>query len=276
MLKEKVMVILSGGQDSTTCLYLAKQNYEEVHAVTFDYNQRHRLEIDAARKVAQLARCATHEVIELGPILKGRSPLTDSSIPLEQYKDYASMDKVIGNRVELTFVPMRNTLFLTLAANRAIVRDCYTLVTGICQADNANYPDCTDAFRASYQTMANESLGIGNLKIIAPLIQDTKAASIKRMQDAGGYAALAFTHTSYDGAYPPVGMNHSNVLRAQGFFEAGVPDPLVVRAWMEGLMELPTTKNYLKDRTFYSVLGSQIEGMKLRLKLEIGGTENVG
>ena len=276
MLKEKVMVILSGGQDSTTCLYLAKQNYEEVHAVTFDYNQRHRLEIDAARKVAQLARCATHEVIELGPILKGRSPLTDSSIPLEQYKDYASMDKVIGNRVELTFVPMRNTLFLTLAANRAIVRDCYTLVTGICQADNANYPDCTDAFRASYQTMANESLGIGNLKIIAPLIQDTKAASIKRMQDAGGYAALAFTHTSYDGAYPPVGMNHSNVLRAQGFFEAGVPDPLVVRAWREGLMELPTTKNYYQDRTFYSVLGSQIEGMKLRLKLEIGGTENVG
>ena len=276
MLKEKAMVILSGGQDSTTCLYLAKQNYEEVHAVTFDYNQRHSLEIEAARKVAQLARCATHEVIELGPILKGRSPLTDASIPLEQYKDYDSMDKVIGNRVELTFVPMRNTLFFTLAANRAIVWDCYTLVTGICQADNANYPDCTDAFRASYQTMANESLGTGNLKIIAPLIQDTKAASIKRMQDAGGYAALAFTHTSYDGIYPPVGMNHSNVLRAQGFFEAGVPDPLVVRAWMEGLMELPTTKNYLKDRTFYSILRSQIEGLQLRLKLEIGGTKNVG
>ena len=276
MLKEKAMVILSGGQDSTTCLYLAKQNYEEVHAVTFDYNQRHSLEIDAARKVAQLARCATHEVIELGPILKGRSPLTDTSVPLEQYENYDSMDKVIGNRVELTFVPMRNTLFFTIAANRAIVRDCYTLVTGICQADNANYPDCTDAFRSSYQSMANESLGIGNLKIIAPLIHDTKAASIKRMQDAGGYAALAFTHTSYDGAYPPTDMNHSNVLRAQGFFEAGLPDPLVVRAWIEGLMELPTTRNYLKDRTFYAILRSQIEGMQLRLKLEIGGTKNVG
>lgn len=262
MLKQKAMVILSGGQDSTTCLFLAKQNYEEVHAVTFDYNQRHSLEIEAARKVARIAGCASHEVVELGPILKGRSPLTDPSQTLEQYDDYETMDKIIGNRVELTFVPMRNTLFFTVAANRAIVADCFTLVTGICQADNANYPDCTDDFRLSYEQMANESLGISHLHIIAPLIVSTKAESIKMMKEAGGYAALAYTHTSYDGKYPPTDMNHANVLRAKGFEEADLPDPLVVRAWMDGLMQLPGTSNYLQNEDFYSQLIYEIKELR--------------
>lgn len=259
MLKEKAMVILSGGQDSTTCLFLAKQYYEEVHAVTFDYNQRHRLEIEAAKKVARIAKVASHEVIELGPILKGRSPLTNPDQELEQYEDFSSMDSIIGDRVELTFVPMRNTLFFTIAANRAIVADCYTLVTGICQADNANYPDCTNDFRTLYQNMANESLGITNLKVLAPLIASSKAESIQQMVEIGAYPALAYTHTSYDGQYPPTDMNHSNVLRAQGFLEAGLPDPLVVRAWYEKLMPLPETPNYDQTVGFYDSLVEKIK-----------------
>lgn len=262
MLKEKAMVILSGGQDSTTCLFLAKKYFQEVHAVTFDYNQRHSLEIEAARKVARIAGCASHEVVELGPILKGRSPLTDPNEKLEQYQDFESMDRIIGDRVELTFVPMRNALFFTIAANRAIVQDCFTLVTGICQADNANYPDCTDAFRAAYQDMANESLGIGHLKIMAPLINSSKAQGIRDMVEAGGYAAFAYTHTSYDGQYPPTDRNHANVLREQGFLEADLPDPLVVRAWTEGLMELPKTANYDKDPEFLQELVHQIEELR--------------
>jgi 7-cyano-7-deazaguanine synthase len=240
----RALVVLSGGQDSTTCLFWAKKYFAEVHAVTFDYNQRHRRELDAARAVAKLAGVASHEVVELGPILKGRSPLTDSSQPLEQYQDFSSMDKIIGDRVELTFVPMRNALFLTLAANRAVCLDSYDLVTGVCQADNANYPDCRESFIKAQSRATSQALGVNDFRVHTPLMNLTKADSISLAQRLGCYEALAWTHTAYDGQYPPVGKDHATVLRAHGFEEAGVPDPLVVRAYMDGLMPLPTTSNY--------------------------------
>jgi 7-cyano-7-deazaguanine synthase len=241
----KAMVVLSGGQDSTTCLFWARKLFKEVHAVTFDYNQRHIIEIEAARKIAQMAGVASHQVISVGPILGGRSPLTNPNEALETYSDYAEMDKIIGNRVEKTFVPMRNALFLTIAANRAVCLDCYDLVTGVCEQDNANYPDCRASFIDSQNETVNQALGIDNFRIHTPLITMTKAASILLAKTLPGcMEALAYSHTAYDGTYPPVSKDHASVLRAQGFLEAGVPDPLVVRAWREGLMPLPETANY--------------------------------
>lgn len=255
--KTKALVVLSGGQDSTTCLVWAKQNHDEVHAVTFDYNQRHRREIQAAKNIALLCGVTSHEIVELGPILKGRSPLTNPAEQLETYPDYQTMDKTIGDRVELTFVPMRNALFLTLAANRASCLDANVIVTGVCQADNANYPDCRFDFIKSQTRTINEALGTADdrfatlgpvddryLSIQAPLMDMSKAQSIKFMKDLGWLPLLAFTHTAYDGRYPPVSKDHANTLRAQGFLEAGLPDPLVIRAYSEGLMDLPTTPNY--------------------------------
>jgi 7-cyano-7-deazaguanine synthase len=247
---EKALVILSGGQDSTTCLYWAKKKYGEVGTLTFNYNQRHQRELDAARIVANMAK-VEHEEVDLGPILKGNSPLTNSDEKLELYDDFKSMDKIIGDRIEVTFVPMRNALFLTLAANRAVVGGYSVIVAGVCQQDNANYPDCRLEFISSQESTINKALGNRRytdrnyIRIETPLMHLTKAKSIHlAMTLPGCMEAFAFTHTAYDGNYPPVSKDHANTLRAQGFLEAGVPDPLVLRAWREGLMDLPDTENY--------------------------------
>ena len=260
----RALVVLSGGQDSTTCLFWAKKYFNEVHAITFDYNQRHRRELNAAKAVGLLANVATHELVQIGPILRGRSPLTNPQEFLEQYQDFDSMDETIGDRVELTFVPMRNALFLTLAANRAICKDIKTIITGVCQADNANYPDCRDIFIESQTNTINLALGIDDFEILAPLMDMSKENSVHLARHLGCYGALAYSHTSYDGQYPPVGRDHATVLRAHGFERAGVPDPLVIRAWSEGFMELPATANY-RDGPAIEILASNIEALGLEL-----------
>lgn len=264
MSKTKALVVLSGGQDSATCLALAVRLGCEVHTVTFDYGQRHSREIQAAKDVATLMGVlpARQEIVKVGPILNGTSPLTNKDEELETYKDFDSMDAIIGNRVEKTFVPMRNALFLTLAANRAACIGAKQIYTGVCQADNANYPDCRQEFIDAQTHAIRTALGSPVIDIVTPLMNLSKAASIKLMQDMGKLWLLAFTHTAYDGAYPPLGQDHASVLRARGFEEAGVPDPLIVRAMMENLMPVyPETSNYdsiALSRTNYAELKSQI------------------
>lgn len=247
----KYLVVLSGGQDSTACLFWAKARVDctELHAITFNYGQRHALEIESARIVANMAGVNSHEVIDVPGCLKSTSPLT-SNHELERYENAEQMEQVIGNRVELTFVPMRNTLFLTIAANRAIALGCRFIVTGVCQEDNANYPDCREAYINAMVKAINESLGDDRIRILTPLMFSSKADTCQMGHDLGpkSWAALAYTHTSYDGKYPPTDMNHSNVLRAKGFQDAMLPDPLVLRANNEGLMPLPATANYDRYR----------------------------
>lgn len=265
MSKQKALVVLSGGQDSTTCLVWALALGYDVSAVTFDYNQRHAREIQAAKDVAQLCGVGgRHEIITLGPILQGTSPLTNPAEALETYQDFKSMDAIIGDRVEKTFVPMRNALFLTIAANRAVCAGADVLVTGVCQADNANYPDCRAKFIKQQGKTLNYALGYDTIKqldrtgpwlwIEAPLMDMSKAESIHFLMGMAGetplespakaLALLAFSHTAYDGRYPPVGNDHASVLRAEGFLQAGIPDPLIVRAFGDDMMTLPETSNY--------------------------------
>lgn len=247
----KALVVLSGGQDSTTCLFWAKKEFDEVHAVTFEYGQRHSIEVVAAQRVALLAQVASHRLVEVGPILLGTSPLTDHGQELEQYKDATHMATVIGDRVEKTFVPMRNALFLTLAANMASALGIDSIVTGVCQEDNANYPDCTMLFIEKFEYMMNQALGSNDhtwITIHTPLMDLTKARSVDLAIKVGAYWPLAWSHTAYDGQYPPVGHDHATLLRAQGFEGAGKADPLVLRAHYEGKMPLPDTANYAEFR----------------------------
>lgn len=250
MNKTKALVVLSGGQDSTTCLFWAIQQGYDVHTITFDYGQKHKREIASAMKIALMAGIDfdKREIVKLGDnILAGTSPLTNKSAELEQYADHASLP----GGLEKTFVPMRNQLFLTVAANRAYVMGCNVLITGVCQEDSGGYPDCRASFISTlqnainYGTFTGEAGTLPPLRILTPLMYLTKADSVRMaLALPGCMEALAYSHTSYDGAYPPIGHDHATLLRAKGFEEAGVPDPLVVRAVGEGLMEMPKTDNY--------------------------------
>lgn len=245
------LVVLSGGQDSTTCLFWAKQNFDEVWAITFDYGQRHLREVEAAFRVAQMAEIGIdrHEIVRMGRHLKGTSPLV-SNARLEQYESY----KVLPGGLEKTFVPMRNQFFLTLAANHAYVKGINHLVTGVCQEDFGGYPDCRrifiDAFEAASNlgTFTGEDGAPGPLHIHTPLMFLTKEETVRLALDLPGcYSALQWSHTAYDGAYPPTGYDHATLLRAKGFAHADVPDPLILRAAAEGRMPLPNEWNYRQD-----------------------------
>ena len=242
----KALVVLSGGQDSTTCLFWAlHQGFDEVHAITFDYEQRHAIEIESARIIAQRAGVSTHKIVVLGPILESTSPLV-SGEELEQYED-----GVLPGGLEKTFVAMRNQLFATVAANRAYVLGCRNLVMGVCQEDSGGYPDCRQEFidavalACNTGTFTGRDGALASLRIHTPLMNLTKAASVSMARRIPGcYEALAYSHTSYDGQYPPIGFDHATVLRAQGFEQAGVADPLVLRAAHSALMDMPETSNY--------------------------------
>lgn len=261
----KAVVVLSGGQDSTTCLAWAAANreFDEVHAVTFDYGQRHKREVDAAEVVFNKIdkyytdvlglpdRLQTHQFVILGAVLQGTSPLVSGNA-LEQYKDHQSLP----GGLEKTFVPGRNLLFLTLAANVAYALGATHVITGVCQEDFGGYPDCRQVFIDRAQEAIREGFSyldpdtggrdeFFNFRIHTPLMNMSKSESVLLAAHLPGCMdALAFSHTAYDGQYPPTGKDHASLLRAKGFEEAGIADPLVLRAYAEGLMDLPLTANY--------------------------------
>lgn len=237
----KVLVLFSGGLDSTVCLYLAIQDHgkENVHALIFDYGQVHSSEISCAIKICEKLNIS-FDLLPIGGILKSSSPLLANAS-----KQYNS------DGVEKTFVPMRNMLFLTIAINRALTKGAANVVIGVNDSDN-NYPDCSYDFILSLQTCANRSiipkdarLSRNPVTIMTPLLYNNKRDTILLSRTLPGcYEMLAYTHTGYDGKYPPVSTDLGNTIRAKGFEEAGFPDPLIVRAWREKLMPLPRTNNY--------------------------------
>lgn len=226
--KMKSLVILSGGQDSTTALYWALSQGRDVRCLTFDYGQRHRVELDCAVKIAEMAG-VPQQTLQLGSIFGGSSPLTDLEEEVEHYK---SADVLPGG-LEKTFVPGRNLLFLSVAANQAYVQECQSMVIGVSQEDYGGYPDCREEFLKSCE----ETIALAMdrpIKIEAPLLFLNKKETVEMARGLSGcWEALGHSHTCYEGQFPPCGGCHSCLLRERGFREAGLADPLTERAFSE-------------------------------------------
>lgn len=219
----RALVVLSGGQDSTTCLYWALKNFEEVQALTFSYGQRHIIEIDSAKTIAKITG-VKHDIIELGSVFAKLSSLTDGRQPIP-----ASTGEETTASLPTTFVPGRNIVFLSLAASRAYVNKCGTIVIGVSQADFAGYPDCRESFITSMQSALANGLDT-ELKIAAPLLHLSKKETVELAAGLPGcLEALALSTTCYNGVLPPCRECNACVLRAKGFAQAGIPDPLLSR-----------------------------------------------
>ena len=222
--KSRALVVLSGGQDSTTCLYWALERFGagNVSAVTFDYGQRHRIELECAARIASTA-AVPHVVLPIDTFEAiGGDALTDASVDVD---DYDGDEEGLPS----TFVPGRNVVFLTFAAALAWRRGIGHLVTGVAQTDYSGYPDCREDTIQSLENtlrLAMES----TIEIHTPLMHLSKKETVELAVQVGALDAMADTHTCYRGERPPCGTCPACVLRARGFDEAGVADPLLAIA----------------------------------------------
>ncbi len=214
--RKSALVLHSGGQDSTTCLVWTLKKFRHVEVVSFDYGQRHKTELKAAKAIAQKLKLR-HTVIPLS-LFKTltKNALTDRNIKVAPGKNGA---------LPTTFVEGRNLVFLTAAAIHAKQKGITNLVTGVCQTDYSGYPDCRAPFIRSAQKTLRLAMEFP-FKIHTPLMHLTKAETVKLMQKLGGLPLLKLTHTCYEGKTPACGACPACVLRLKGFREAGIKDPL--------------------------------------------------
>lgn len=218
---EKALVVLSGGQDSTTCLYWAVERFgrDNVSSITFDYGQKHRIELDCARDVAAAAGVPNVRLpIDTFSALGGDA-LTDASVAISNETDGET-------ELPVTFVAGRNLIFLTFAAAYAYRHDARHLVTGVAQTDYSGYPDCREDTITALQKAI--SLGMDReFTIHTPLMHRSKKQTVELAVQLDALEAMALTHTCYNGRRPPCGECQACRLRAKGFREAGVKDPLL-------------------------------------------------
>ncbi len=217
------LVVFSGGQDSTTCLHWALRSFAKVEAIFFDYGQRHASELQAAQTIAARLQVPLR-VFNLDFFRElGGNALVDSTVAIAPVPETGLPN---------TFVPGRNLIFLTYAASYAFTRGIRDLVTGVCQTDYSGYPDCRDATLKSLERALGLGLEYdeGGLVIHTPLMFMTKAESVAWARELGALDSLAYSHTCYEGDYPPCGKCPACILRKKGFAEAGLEDPLEARA----------------------------------------------
>lgn len=219
--------LLSGGLDSTTCLAIAAEQGYSCYCLSFQYGQRHAIELKAARRIAQSLHAEEHKVIEVDLRGFGGSALTDNiDVPKSR-----SADKM-EHGIPITYVPARNTIFLSFALAYAEVTGAFDIFIGVNAIDYSGYPDCRPEFIAAFENMANLATRAGvegktKLHIRTPLQAMTKADIVREAKRLG--VDLALTHSCYDPTADgrPCNACDSCVLRARGFAEAGWADPLM-------------------------------------------------
>jgi len=221
----RAVALASGGLDSSTVMAIAKREGFDVYALSFDYGQRHRCELEAARRVAQSLGVERHVIARIDLRTFGGSALT-ADIQVPKHRDPAR----IPGEIPVTYVPARNTIFLSLALGWCEVLQAQDIFIGVNAVDYSGYPDCRPEFLEAFERLANVATkagveGASRYRIHAPLLHMSKAQIIQTGSAAG--VDFSLTHSCYDP--DPEGLAcgacDSCVLRRRGFEDAGIPDP---------------------------------------------------
>ena len=224
---KKAIVLCSGGIDSTTTMAIAKQEGYLIYSLSFDYGQRHRIELESARRITAIMGAEKHLVMDINLRGIGGSALTDS-IKVPKGRETEEIEKTIP----VTYVPARNTIFLSYALAWAEVLNAPDMFIGVTAIDYSGYPDCRPQYISAFEDMANLSIKAaveGRMKITihAPLINMAKSEIIRKGTELG--VNYRFTHSCYDPSSEgrACGLCDSCFLRKKGFRDAGIPDPTV-------------------------------------------------
>lgn len=226
---KKAVILSSGGIDSTTVVAIAKQEGFSIYSLSFNYGQRHSFELESARRVSAFFNVEDHMIIDIDLRKIGGSSLTsDIDVPKER------PEREIAQGIPVTYVPARNTIFLSYALAWAEVLECADIFIGVNAIDYSGYPDCRPEYIEAFEKMANLATKAGvekrtKLKIHTPLIKMTKAEIIQCGHKLG--VDYSLTHSCYDPTpegYACGGCD-SCILRKKGFKESGIPDPTIYK-----------------------------------------------
>jgi len=223
--QSKAVVLVSGGLDSATVLAMARDTGHELHALSFDYGQRHRFELESAERVCLANGVASHVIFPIDTrIFRGSALTNDISVPHQR------SDEEISDGIPITYVPARNTIFLAVALGLAESIGAFELFIGVNAVDYSGYPDCRSEFVSAFEEMANLATKAGvegkRFSIQTPLVSLTKAEIIRQGIQLG--VDYGLTHSCYDPNVQGVscGKCDSCQLRLKGFREAGIEDPI--------------------------------------------------
>jgi 7-cyano-7-deazaguanine synthase len=216
----RAIVLLSGGMDSAVCLALAQSLGFESHALSFHYGQRHAAELDAAPEIAHVLKAAEHRLVDIDLRAFGGSALTgDIDVP----RDRAPGE--IGGDIPITYVPARNTVFLSYALAYAEVIDARDIYIGVNAVDFSGYPDCRPAYIAAFQAMARLGTRLTDLTIRAPLLHLSKAEIVARGAELGIDFGMTRSCYAPDPAGRACGHCDACIIRLQAFADHGIADP---------------------------------------------------